>query len=308
MSEPAFLTLHRADEIRERAARAHAFREEGGCHACPRECRRDRHGGERGACGLVDSAVVAYAAPYFAEESCLVGENGSGAIFFSGCNLRCPISRESDVTADPDSWRPVNGEELASFMLSLQARDVSNINLVTPSHVIPEVLDALAIAAGRGLHLPVVYNTSGYDRVETLALLEGLVDVYVTEFRFWDPDASRRWLAAEDYPEVVRAAILEMHRQVGDLELDERGLAKRGLLVRHLVLPGGLAGTPEVTRFLAEEVSGNTAVNVMDGYAPPESLIASEPLDRRPTRDEIAAALENARSAGLRLIGDGADL
>jgi putative pyruvate formate lyase activating enzyme len=306
MSAPAYLTLHSEGEIASRAEKAHALREDGGCHACPRECRQDRAGGDRGACGLRETAVIAYAAPYFAEEQCLTGEHGSGAIFFSGCNLRCAICKDVDVSSDPDSWRPVTVEELASFMVSLQARNVANINLMTPSHVIPEILDALQIAAESGLNLPIAFNTSGYDRAETLQLLEGIVDIYVTDFRFSDAEVSRRWTAADDYPQVVKAAIREMHRQVGDLELDERGLAKRGLLVRHLVLPGGLSGTPEVVRFLAEEVSRNTAVNLMGSYVPPD--FAREPLDRRPTREEISDALENARSAGLRLIGDGAGL
>jgi putative pyruvate formate lyase activating enzyme len=289
-------------EIEARAARAHQLRGEDGCHLCPRQCCADRDGGERGDCGLDDGAVIAWAAPYFAEEYCLTGENGSGAIFFAGCNLRCEVCRNADVSHEPDVWRRLDPEGLSSYMLSLQARRVENLNLVTPSHVIPEILDAFALAVGRGLTLPVVYNTSAYDRVETLKLLDGVVDIYLPDFKFWDAETARRLARAPDYPEVARAAIREMHRQVGDLVLDERGIAARGLLVRHLVLPEDTGGAAEIARFLALEISPHTTMNMMGSYCPPEALSKVEPLSRRPTRAEVISARRAADEAGLRLV------
>lgn len=291
-----------AAEIEERAARAHALRSEDGCHLCPRQCCADRDHGDRGTCGLDDGAVIAWAAPYFADEYCLTGENGSGAIFFAGCNLQCDICRNADVSREPDVWRRLGTEDLASYMLSLQARRVENLNLVTPSHVVPEILDALAVATARGLRLPVVWNTSGYDRVETLKLLEGVVDIYLPDFKFWDPETAMRLAHAEDYPDVARAAIREMHRQVGDLVFDDRGVAVRGLLVRHLVLPEDLGGAAGIVEFLATEISANTCMNMMGSYAPPEALSGSGPLSRPPTRDEVIAARRAAAEAGLRLV------
>jgi putative pyruvate formate lyase activating enzyme len=302
MNVPAYRKLFESGELARRAAAAHALRRQNGCHLCPRECCADRQKGERGNCGIEEEAVVAYAAPYFAEEDCLTGEHGAGAIFFAGCNLGCEICRSGDISRETDIWRRVNAEELSSYMLSLMARQVHNLDLVTPTHVLPEILDALVLAAGRGLDLPVVYNTSGYDRVEALELLDGVVDVYLTDFKFRDPAVARRWAHAENYPEVAMAAIREMHRQVGDLVFDENGLAVRGLLVRHLVLPGEIGGCRDIVRFLAEEVSPRTCINIMGGYRPPSGLPPESPLGRPASREEVLDARRAAADAGLVLM------
>jgi putative pyruvate formate lyase activating enzyme len=248
--------------------------------------------------------VVAYAAPYFADEPCLVGDGGAGAIFFAGCNLRCSICKSQDLSRQTDLWREVTPEDIASFMISLERRGCANLSLVTPSHVVPEILVALDLAAGRGLSLPVVYNTSTYDRVETLRLLEGCVDVYLPDVKFTDPEIAARHTFVRDYPEVAFAALREMHRQVGDLRFDDAGLARRGLLVRHLVLPDDTGGAAGLVRFLREEISPGTWMSILGSYVPPPRLMNAPPLNRRPTRDEYLETLRVAREAGLRILGE----
>jgi len=248
--------------------------------------------------------VVASAFPHHGEESCLSGWGGSGTIFFSSCNLRCVFCQNYDISWGEEG-RPVGPEELAGIMLALQRQGCHNINFVTPSHVIPQILEALPAAVEGGLRIPLVYNSSGYDAPEGLELLDGVVDIYMPDFKFWDPAVARR-LAAEDYPEAARAAVREMHRQVGDLVVDAQGLAVRGLLVRHLVLPGGLAGTAEVMRFLAG-LSRNTFVNLMGQYRP-EGRVgvggAFAEIDRRIGRGEMEEAYRAAREAGLHRFAD----
>ncbi len=248
-------------------------------------------------------AVVSSFFPHHGEETCLRGWGGSGTIFFTHCNLRCVFCQNWDI-----SWlgegRPVHAEQLARMMLSLQRAGCHNINFVTPSHVVPQILEALVLAVAGGLRLPLVYNTGGYDRVETLELLEGVIDIYMPDIKFFDPQLARRWAAAPDYPEVVRAAVREMHRQVGDLEIDEQGIAHRGLLVRHLVMPNALQDTEQVMRFLAEEISPNTFVNVMPQYHPEGRAWHYPELARRITSEEYRQALAVARRYGLRVCPD----
>ena len=301
MKGQTYRDLHESGELAKRAEGALALRA-GGCHACPRECGREE--GDRGACGREDHAVVAYAAPYFADEPCLTGNTGSGAIFFAGGNLRCTICKPQELSRQTDLWREVEPEDLASFMISLEKRGCVNLNLGTPSHVVPEVLLALDLAVPRGLTLPVVYNTSTYDRVEMLALLDGCVDVYLPDLKFTDPEIAARYTFAEDYPAIAKDAIREMHRQVGDFRLDGSGRAVGGLLVRHLVLPEDLGGTAELVRFLVEEISPNTCLSLLGSYAPPPHLMGSPPLDRRTSRDEYVEAVTIAREAGLRILGE----
>jgi len=301
MKRPKYRELHESGELRRRADAALELRK-GGCHACPRECGREEGG--RGACGRKDHAVVAYAAPWFADEPCLVGDGGAGAIFFAGCNLRCSVCKSQELSRQTDLWRDVSDEELASFMISLERRGCANVSLVTPSHVVPEVLSALDLAAARGLSLPVVYNTSAYDRVETLRLLEGCVDIYLPDVKFTDPDIAKLHTFVLDYPSVALDALREMHRQVGDLRFDGSGLAVRGLLVRHLVLPCDTGGAGELIRFLRDEISPDTWLNLMGSYTPPPHLVNAPPLDRRPTRDEYVEVLRIAREAGLRILGE----
>ncbi|NUQ64400.1 MAG: radical SAM protein, partial [Pirellulales bacterium] len=220
-------------------------------------------------------------------------------VFFSHCNLRCVFCQNYEISWQGEG-RPVEPEELARMMLRLQRQACHNINFVTPSHVVPQILEALDGAVRDGLRLPIVYNTGCYDRLETLQLLDGVVDIYMPDFKFWDPEVSGRLAHAEDYARIARTALKEMHRQVGDLEVDERGLARRGLLVRHLVMPGGLAGTREVMRFLAQEISPDTYVNVMPQYRP-EGQAFEEPSIARPiTREEFQEAVAIAREEGIR--------
>jgi len=236
--------------------------------------------------------------PHFGEEACLVGKHGSGAIFFSGCHLGCVFCQTYEISQEA-LGEEISYEALAEIMLALEKQGVHNLNLVSPSHQVWAMVKALEIAREKGLRLPVVYNTGGYDSVETLRALEGLVDIYLADFKVWDGEVAARLLKAPDYPEVARAALKEMHRQVGDLELNEQGLARRGLLVRHLVLPEGLAGTEEILRFLREEISPRTYLNLMGHYHPAGKAENYPPLDRPLKRSEFEEALELARKLGL---------
>ncbi len=298
--EPAYLRLHRTGELAERARRAvDRLR---ACDLCPRDCRVDRHAGGDGAvCGTGRRAIVHAAFPHHGEERPLRGTAGSGTIFFSSCNLRCLYCQNWEISWEREG-REVQAEALARAMLDLQTRGCHNVNLVTPSHVVAQILEALALAAARGLRLPLVYNTGGYDAPAALALLDGVVDVYMPDVKYGDSRAGLRYSKVPDYVEVNRAAVREMHRQVGDLRLDGRGIATRGLLVRHLVLPGGAAGTDEVMRFLAEEISRDTYVNVMDQYRPCYRADEVPELARRPTGAELREGREAARRHGLHRI------
>ncbi len=271
------------------------------CRLCARDCGVDRTGGERGYCRTGDRASVASYGPHPGEEAPLRGTRGSGTIFFCGCNLRCVYCQNYDTSQYPVA-RTQGLRDLGQMMLSLQRRGCHNINLVSPSHVIPQILGALTWAAGRGLNLPLVYNTGGYDSLEGLRLLDGVVDIYMPDMKYQDPDVAQRLSLARDYPEVNRRAVAEMHRQVGDLSLDERGIAISGLLVRHLVLPEGMAGTGDVMQFLAREISPDTFVNLMDQYYPAHRAREYPPLNRRLTRSEFASAVRAAEEAGIQRV------
>ncbi len=293
--EPAYLPLLRSGELRNRVQlaydRLHA------CDFCGRKCGVDRYE-ELGACRTGVRALVSSFGPHFGEEDPLRGVRGSGTIFFAWCNLNCQYCQNYDIS-QLGHGEEVEPEELASMMLALQARGCHNINLVSPTHVLAPILAALLIAAEAGLRLPLVWNTGGYDSLEALELLDGVVDIYMPDMKYADAEIGYRYSRVRDYPAVNQAAVKEMHRQVGDLVLDERGIALRGLLVRHLVLPGGLAGTPEIARFLAEEVSRDTYINVMDQYRPCYRAHEHPPLDRPITVQEYEEAMEAARRAGL---------
>lgn len=271
------------------------------CTLCPRQCRVNRTGKEAGYCGTGRQATVASYSPHFGEEPPLVGDHGSGTIFFSHCNLQCVFCQNHDISIQGDG-HIIFPDQLAAMMIRLQAQGCHNINLVTPTHVVPQILEALDTAVDLGLRIPLVYNCSGYESLDTLALLDGIIDIYMPDFKFSDPASARLCTSKPDYPDVAKAAIREMYGQVGDLTLDERGVARRGLLVRHLVLPGGHAGTAEVMRFLAEEISANTCVNVMDQYFPAHEAHLHPPFDRRVSREEYLAARKMAEDAGLRLV------
>jgi len=269
------------------------------CSLCPRDCGVDRLAGETGYCRVGAEAVVASHGPHFGEESPLVGHGGSGTIFFSGCQLRCIFCQNSDISHQV-AGVPTTPEALARMMLELQRIGCHNVNFVTPTHVTPHLLEALRLARRAGFTLPTVYNCGGYEKVETLALCEGLIDIYMPDTKFTDPELARRLAAAPDYPQVMRAALIEMHRQVGDL-LISQGIARRGLLVRHLVMPGGVESAREVIDFLADHISPNTYVNVMAQYRPVFRAGEVPEIDRRPTPEEYDAARSHAMARGLRL-------
>ena len=269
------------------------------CRICPWECAVDRLLDHRRKCGTGRFAHVSSYFPHHGEEDCIRGIHGSGTIFFSQCNLHCVFCQNYDIS-HRQAGVETEPELLARMMCELQLMGCHNINLVTPTHVVPQIIEALAIAAGDGLRLPIVYNSSGFDRLETLALLDGVVDVYMPDFKCWDPATAQRLLDCPSYPQVAREAIREMKRQVGDLVLDADGIAVRGLLVRHLVLPGRQEESAAILRFLAE-ISQETCVNIMEQYRPAGKIGGGRfpEIDRRPTRREIDEVFAFARSAGL---------
>ena len=295
MSWPAYLALHEAGDLQRRIVAAEQLMAD--CRVCPRECRTRRLEGERGVCGVADEAIVSSFGPHFGEEAPLVGHRGSGTIFLTGCNLQCVFCQNSEVSQRGEG-KTASSTRLAQMMVALQRAGCQNINLVSPTHQTPQILRALAIAIDGGLSLPLVYNCGGYESLETLRLLDGVVDIYMPDFKYADADAAKRYSGVEHYPAVARAAVREMHRQVGDLILDRRGAARRGMLLRHLVLPNGLAGTEEVVGFLAE-LSPGTYLNLMAQYRPCHRAHDFPPLARRPTREEIERVFHLARAAGL---------
>jgi putative pyruvate formate lyase activating enzyme len=303
MARPAYLDLA-PGELDRRAQAAVATLAE--CRACPRDCGVDRLADKWSACKTGRHAVVSSAFPHRGEEDCLRGWRGSGTIFFAHCNLRCVFCQNFDISQGvrPGPAAPgLTAGEIADLMLVLQGRGCHNINFVTPEHVAPQVLEALALAVPRGLSLPIVYNTSAYDSLETLRWMDGVVDIYMPDLKVWSAHAARRYLRAEDYPEASRAALREMHRQVGPLRTDEQGLATRGVLVRHLVMPGLVDDSLACLDWLADELGPDTYVNVMDQYRPAGKVGggAFPDIDRRTSRDEVEEVRRYARELGLRL-------
>lgn len=295
MSWPAYLELHQTGELQRRVKTAERLLEP--CRVCPRECLTQRLQGETGVCGVADQAMVSSYGPHFGEEGPLVGFGGSGTIFLAHCNLCCVFCQNAEISQG-DEGQIVSTKKLAEMMLDLQRMGCHNVNFVTPTHQVPQILKALPIAVGGGLQVPLVYNCGGYEALETLRILDGVIDIYMPDFKYADANVAKQYSNVENYPEIARAAFREMHRQVGDLTLDRRGIARRGLLVRHLVLPNNLAGTAEVVRFLAE-LSEDTYVNIMDQYRPCYRAHEYPPLARRPTRAELEDAVQLARAAGL---------
>ena len=295
MSWPAYLELHRSGELARRAEAAEAILEP--CRICPRECLAQRLQGRTGVCGVASQAMVSSHGPHFGEEPPLVGSGGSGTIFLAHCNLCCVFCQNFGISQQGEGWI-VPIADLARMMLDLQRLGCHNINFVTPTHQVPQLLRALPLAVEDGLRVPLVYNCGGYESVETLRLLDGVFDIYMPDFKYADAETARAYSGVEHYPEVARAALREMHRQVGDLAVDRGGIARRGLLVRHLVLPNNLAGTAEVMRFLAE-LSGDTYVNILAQYRPCYRAHEYPLLARRPTATEHREALRLARAAGL---------
>ena len=292
----AYVELHSHGELSNRVKRAQALLRE--CRVCPRHCGVDRLKGEVGVCRTGAKALVSSYGPHFGEESPLVGRRGSGTIFFTNCNLQCLFCQNYGISQLGEGYE-VSAEDLAGMMLALQRKGCHNINLVSPTHVVPQILEALQVAAEQGLSLPLVYNCGGYDSLDTLRLLDGIVDIYMPDMKYSDEGVARQYSGIKDYPLVNQAALKEMHRQVGELRLDKEGIALRGLLVRHLVLPHRLAGTTEVVRFLAQEISPDTYLNVMAQYRPCYRAVEFRGLSRPVRPDEFIEAVKLAQKAGL---------
>ncbi|MFZ3137876.1 MAG: radical SAM protein [Thermodesulfovibrionales bacterium] len=271
------------------------------CTLCPRQCRIDRTSGGRGFCKTGDKPFISSYGPHLGEEKPLVGRFGSGTIFMGNCNLGCIFCQNYSISHLGEGTE-MSFAKLADIMLSLQKQGCHNINLVTPTHQMPMMLRTIMIASEKGLKLPIVYNCGGYESLHAIKMLEGVVDIYMPDFKYFDPAMAKIYSKAEDYPEAAMAAIREMHRQVGDLVTDQRGIATRGLLVRHLVLPEGIAGTEGVVKFIAEEISQNTYINIMDQYHPCYKAFDNPPLNRRSTHQEYADAVQMAEDAGLKRI------
>jgi putative pyruvate formate lyase activating enzyme len=302
---PAYTYLSRS-KLTDRVERALASLAD--CRACPRDCGVNRLEDKWAACKTGRYAVVSSYFPHFGEEDCLRGCNGSGTIFFSHCNLRCVFCQNFDISqairpGARSGHRPL---EIAAMMLELQDRGCHNINFVTPEHVVPQIVEALVPAIDRGLALPLVYNTSAYDSLESLAVMDGLVDIYMPDFKYWSSEASQSYLKADNYPDAARAAISEMHRQVGPLVLTGDGIALRGLLIRHLVMPGCLDETRAILEWIAAELGPDTYVNLMDQYHPAGKVAATSypEINRRLTTREFAEARRIAREIGLRRLDE----
>lgn len=295
--EPCYMALERSGELAKRSrALLDIYKQ---CRLCPRQCGVDRTKAEKGVCNSTSRLKVASYHPHFGEERPLVGRGGSGTIFFSNCNLLCVFCQNWEINHRGDGSF-VSSEEAARMMIRLQESGCHNINLVTPTHCLPGIIAALRVAIGMGLRLPLVYNCGGYEPVEIIRMLDGIVDIYLPDCKYMDGKvAARLSNKASDYPEVAQAALIEMKRQVGDVVLDERGIARRGLLIRHLVLPNNMAGTDQFVRFVAEKLGRDTWVNIMAQYRPQHKARDYPEIARSITRKEYEQALAWAREAGL---------
>lgn len=295
-SSPAYLALLNHGELSQRVEIAFSKLEK--CNLCPWECRVNRLEGKLGICQTGEFALVSSYGAHLGEEKPLSGWRGSGTIFFTRCNMRCQYCQNSEISQSSNGSLTIH-DQLAQIMLELQTRGCHNINLVSPSHVVPQILAAVFQAAQAGLSLPLVYNTGGYDALETLQLLDGVVDIYMPDMKYSSSQIARHYSKIRNYSQVNQAAVKEMHRQVGDLQMDENGLANTGLLIRHLVLPNNLAGTAEIVQFIAQEISQNTYLNIMDQYQPSFNAAQYPKLKRPITSEEHLAALSLAIQAGL---------
>ena len=295
---PSYIQLFESGELQKRADTAQESLNN--CDICPWNCGINRLNNETGVCRVGKLARVSSYFPHRGEEDVLRGWNGSGTIFFSGCNLRCVFCQNHTIS-QKDRGEPVTSEELAEMMLSLQSDGCHNINLVTPEHVVPQILEALIIAADKGLKLPIVYNSSGFDSLETLRWLDGIVDIYMPDFKYWDADKAKKYLKTSDYPEIAKTALKEMHSQVGSLQVNERGLAVKGLMIRHLLMPGGTEDSKNILHFIASELSRDTYINIMDQYYPAASVTGSKypEINRRIRRSEKNETFEFADKVGL---------
>ena len=293
---PAYLQTHREGALDTKIE--DAFDRLKSCSICPRQCAVNRLADERGFCSSGFLPAVSSHSPHFGEERPLVGRYGSGTIFFTHCNLGCSFCQNYGIS-HAGRGREISCQDLAQIMIELQRSGCHNINFVSPSHFVPQILKSLPPAISMGLSVPLVYNTGGYDSLDTLHLLDGIIDIYMPDFKYMDSSVAQVYSKAPDYPEMAKKALKEMFRQVGDLVFDHEGIARRGLLIRHLVLPERLAGTEEAMHFIAQNLSPDSYVNIMDQYYPCGDLPAGSPLSRRITQQEFEAAIEAARKAGL---------
>ena len=294
--KPGYLSLLESGKFERRIQKAREHLSS--CTVCPQTCRVNRLEGETGECRIGSLPRVSSYGPHLGEESPLRGWRGSGTIFFSGCNLHCQYCQNASISQS-GGGREVSPEQLAGMMLSLQERGCHNINFVSPTHVSPQIMEAVYVAAKQGLTLPLVYNTGGYDSIQMLGLFSGIVDIYMPDMKYSDPQVGETYSRVERYPTVNQSAVKEMHRQVGDLVLDEQGIALKGLLVRHLVLPNQLSGSEQILKYIAEEISRNTYLNLMDQYRPSYRAHRYPELNRRLTREEFAEVKKLASELGL---------
>lgn len=297
MYKPGYLNLLSNGELENRVKALKQMLKN--CVLCPHQCGINRLDGEIGYCKTLDNCIVSGAQPHFGEEEELVGTYGSGTIFFSYCNLSCVFCQNYEISYCGEG-QVVNTNQLSEIMLSLQSRGCHNINLVSPSHIVPQIVEAIFIAAKKGLHIPIIYNTNGYDLTDTLKLLDGIVDIYMPDIKFSDDHTAFKYLGVKNYYTIAKNAVKEMYRQVKDLKIDDRNIAYKGLLIRHLVLPQNLAGTEKIMTFIANEISQNTYVNIMAQYYPAHTSYKFEELSRRITRAEYKIAVESAKLAGLK--------
>jgi len=292
VSVPSYIDLHEKGELSRRIKLLEGFLKE--CRLCPRECRVDRLNGEKGVCEAGLIPLVSSAFPHFGEEPPLVGYHGSGTIFFTHCNLRCVFCQNYDIS-HLGNGEPVTSSDMARVMVRLQEMGCHNINFVTPTHYTPQIVASLPEAIEMGLRLPIVYNCSGYESLEIIRLLEGIIDIYMPDAKYMDEEYSRRFSNAPDYPEVIKRVLKEMQRQVGDLTINSKGIAEKGLLVRHLVMPHGVASSEPLLKFIAEEISIHAYVNIMDQYRPEYRAREYPEISRRITKEEYLEAVQWAK-------------
>jgi len=292
---PGYVKLYQSGELSKRVAKLYAVLES--CKLCARKCQVNRLSGEKGYCRSARELVVSSFGPHFGEEPELVGQHGSGTIFLTNCNLLCRYCQNYEISHRGEG-DAVTEETVAQYMLKLQNLGCHNINLVTPTHFTPQLVKAIEIAAGKGLNIPIVWNCGGYENIDTIRLLDGIVDIYMPDIKYSQREPAEKYSSTPDYFDRCREAVAEMHRQVGDLTGDERGIARRGLLVRHLVLPNNLAGSEAILRFIAS-LSRDTYINIMEQYRPCGEAYQYPEINRRPTAAEYFRVIDMARSLGL---------
>ncbi len=302
--KPSYIKLYENGELKQKIKKALRLLEN--CKLCPRECGVNRLKNEKGFCKTGRKAVVANYSPHFGEEAPLVGKKGSGTIFISSCNLLCSFCQNYEISHLVEGIE-VEPEQMAYMMIELFKAGCHNINFVTPTHIVPQILEALPIAIEKGLNIPLIYNSGGYDKKSTLQILEDIFDIYMPDFKFWDSYWSKRYMNAPDYREKAIDAIKEMHRQVKDLVINQEGIAKRGLIIRHLVMPNNIAGTDNIMKFIAKDISLNTYVNIMDQYRPYGKAPEDPNINRMITVKEYRDAIESAKKAGLKRLDTGED-